>query len=93
MTDRPKSPFNLSANPKQQDIADRGNTNRRHEPKQDRPRAPGLAPGGMIGVKRGLPSPEQSQSARPRFELGKSGEMKKTFNSVVSKDQDRTRDR
>ena len=47
----------------------------------------------MIGVKRGLPSPEQSKSARPRFELGKSGEMTKAFNRVVSKDIDRTRDR
>ncbi len=93
MTDRPKSPFNLSANPKQQDIADRSNTDRRHEPKQDKPRTPSLAPGGMIGIKRGLPSPEQSKSARPRFELGKSGEMTKAFNRVVSKDIDRSRGR
>lgn len=93
MTDRPKSPFNLSANPKHQDIADRSNTDRRHEPKQDKPRTPGLAPGGMIGVKRGLPSKEQAQSARPRFELGKSGDMKEEFNRVVSKDQNRTRER
>lgn len=93
MTDRPKSPFNLSANPKQQDIADRSNIDRRHEPKQDKPRTPSLAPSGMIGVKRGLPSQEQSQSARPRFELGKSGEIKREFNRVVSKDIDRSRDR
>lgn len=93
MTDRPKSPFNLSANPKHQDIADRSNTDRRHEPKHDKPRTPSLAPSGMIGVKRGLPSPEQSKSARPRFELGKSGEIKREFNRVVSKDQDHSRDR
>jgi hypothetical protein len=87
----PKNPFDLNANPDQQKLRDKDNADLRHPPpKQSRKPAPNLAPFGMKGIKRGLPSDERHKApSKPRFELGEKGKLSKVFKPLAPPGKDK----
>lgn len=89
-----KKPFKLAASPKKdtQVIRDKDNTAPRPPPPRAvREPAPNLAPGGALGIRRGLPTQKPPE---PKHSFIK-GDASKTFKSIVppSKDNDRDIDR
>ena len=88
MSTPPRTPFNLSADPEKDQIRDKDNAAPEHKMKlgASKPR-PNLAPGGAMGTRQGLPQRQIDQPTK-RFALGKSGDLKREFKSIVSKHQD-----
>lgn len=87
MTDRPKNPFNLNANPENDRIRDKDNAKPKLQPKHLNIKpAPNLAPSGAKGIKRGLPS--KTPQAK-RFAVKKAGDLSKEFKSVAPKAPDK----
>lgn len=95
MSTPPRKPFNLSADPDKMQLRDKDNAAPEHKPKlsQSKPR-PNLAPGGSLGIRQGLPQ-RQDDKPKKRFELGKGGDLKREFKSIVPKghDKDKGHDR
>ncbi len=86
----PAKPFNLGAKGAEktpQVTRDKDNAQPRVKPpEQARKPGPRLAPPGMSGTKRNLPTKAQVTRQVPkRFSLGQPGELKKEFKPIVSK--------
>lgn len=78
--DRPTKPFNLHAEPEA--LRDKDNTSPKLAPKlPDKKPAPNLAPGGTMGIQRGLPVPEKDQAKR--FSFQRNGDLTRQFNPVA----------
>lgn len=92
MTERPKKPFNLLARPDDEPLRDKDNAHPRHEPKIERKPAPNLAPGGALGIRRGLPSKDDSK-AEKRFNFAKAGDLTRAFTPIARGGPDKSRDR
>ena len=84
MTEHPKKPFTLHADPNKAPIRDKENVHPEHRMKlgQSAPR-PNLAPAGAVGTKRNLPSPQPAQISAKRFALGKPNQAAKDFKFVA----------
>ncbi len=96
MSNHPKKPFNLNTDPEQDILRDKDNAAPRHEPKIERKPAPNLAPGGSMGIRRGLPSNDKGKDgdkANKRFALGQKGDASKEFNIAARKPPDKDRSR
>ena len=96
MSDYPKKPFNLSADPEQDILRDKDNAAPRHEPKIERKPAPNLAPGGTLGIRHGLPSSgkgKDGDKANKRFALGQKGDAIKEFKVAARKPPDKDQNR
>ena len=87
MTERLSKRFNLHASQEEETIRDKDNADPRLEPQIERKPAPNLAPGGMLGIRRNLPSNNQSKGAEPREVL------KHVFNQRAGKTPDQSRER
>lgn len=94
MTERPKKPFSLAANPNQEleNIRDKDNA----APEIPAPRIarlsrPNLAPPGMSGIKRNLPSPAPAPLKQDK-ELFKVGDLTRAFKPLVQTKADKDRD-
>ncbi len=89
---RPTKPFNLHADPDQDKIRDKDNVSPKLQPTHlpIKP-APNLAPAGMAGIKRGLPSNADQSKRAKRFTINKKGELSKKFKSIAPKSPDRGR--
>lgn len=75
-------------------IRDRDNADQKPPPPSwSRSPPANLAPKGMAGIKRNLPSPTKDQSARPRFALGDQIKLKKEFKPIAAKTKEHDRDR
>lgn len=92
MAEHLKKPFTLAANPEQEleNIRDKDNG----DPKPPPPRIVkfprrNLAPSGMQGIKRGLPSPASQKTEK---EPPKSGDLTRAFTPLVRSQQDKDRD-
>lgn len=92
MVEYPKKPFALAADSEQslKNIRDKDNTS----PHPNPPRAvkqshPKLAPLGMLGIKRNLPSPAQQKQDQ---ELIKRGDLTRTFKPLVHTKAGKDRD-
>ena len=82
MVTRPRKPFSLSARPEseQEKIRDKDNAEPPFKPDwADKPRW-NLAPPGMAGIRRGLPS---AQPRNPEKQPVKSGDLTRCFGSKV----------
>ncbi|WP_107495981.1 hypothetical protein [Thalassobius sp. I31.1] len=91
MSNHPKKPFNLSADPEQDILRDKDNAAPRHEPKIERKPAPNLAPGGTLGIRHGLPSNDKGKEGNKRFALGATKEFKVAARKPPDKDRSRGR--
>ncbi len=92
MAKHPKKPFTLAANPEQEleNIRDKDNG----DPKPPPPRIVkfprrNLAPSGMQGIKRGLPSPASQKATK---EPPKAGDLTKSFTPLVQRQKGIERD-
>lgn len=80
MTDRPSKPFKLHSRPNDEPLRDKDNAHPRHEPKIERKPAPNLAPGGAVGIRRGLAPPQGNKATqKKRFTLGVKGTLSPEF--------------
>lgn len=92
MAEHPKKPFTLAADREQklENIRDKDNTSLRPNPpravKQSHPK---LAPFGMLGIKRNLPSPAEQKQGKEPF---KQDDLAKTFTPLVRTEADKDRD-
>ncbi len=92
MAEHPKKPFTLAANPEQEseNIRDKDNG----DPKPPPPRIVkfprrNLAPSGMQGIKRGLPSPASQKATK---EPPKAGDLTKSFTPLVQRQKGKERE-
>ncbi|MBL3575656.1 hypothetical protein JMK10_17730 [Rhodovulum sulfidophilum] len=91
----PKNPFNLEAGsslPPRENTALRDKDNGSHDmppPSWVRKPAPNLAPTGMAGIRRNLPSKSQTTPEKPRFTLGEGGKLKGLFKPIAAKAPDK----
>ncbi|OWU66734.1 hypothetical protein [Phaeobacter sp. 22II1-1F12B] len=87
MTDKPqKISFVRKIAQAEAPIRDKDNADLKSKPPSwSRSPAPNLAPPGMTGIKRNLPSSANEQSARPRFVFGDKSKLKKEFKPIATK--------
>lgn len=96
MATPPRKPFNLQAEPKTETLRDKDNAALTPKaPSWAQRPAPNLAPPGMGGIKRGLPSPEAGQPKPPRtrFALGEKSKLARDFQPLAKPGKDRGHER
>lgn len=91
MIERPKKPFSLRAKPEDdlENLRDKDNAQPQVKPAWAQKPRPNLAPSGMSGIKRGLPSPAPR---KPDKGWSKADDLTRTFTPLVSPQKDKERD-
>lgn len=75
-------------------IRDKDNADLKPQPPSwSRSPQPNLAPAGMAGIKRNLPSSTKEQPARPRFALRDQSNLKKEFKPIATKTKEHDHER
>ena len=75
-------------------IRDKDNADLKPQPPSwSRSPPPNLAPPGMTGIKRNLPSSAKEQPARPRFALGDKSKLKEEFKPIAPKTKEHDHER
>ncbi len=85
MVGDPKKPFNEKATGKEapQHIRDKDNTAREFKPRGVEYTRPNLAPSGMSGIRRNLPTPSH-EKAKDEFKVTGPGDLKREFKPIAS---------